>query len=54
MIATLEDDRRTRAVLDDSNGYARNAPSVVMRRMRDHDEADLLAVAVRVESDKGA
>src|SRR5665213_2018621 len=48
VIASLEDRRRAIAVLDDRYWDARRTPGIFMRRMRDIDEADLLAVAVEI------
>ena len=54
MIAALHDHGGPMAVLDHRDRHARDAPGIVMRRVRDHDEADLLAGAVEVDGQKSA
>ena len=53
MVAALHDHGRTRTVLDHGDRHARRAPGIVMRRMRDHQEAGLLALAIEIDSEEG-
>ena len=53
VIAGFEHHGRPAAVLDHGERDARHAPGVVVRRMRDHQEPDLLPGAVEVDGGEG-
>jgi hypothetical protein len=54
MIAAFEDHRRAAAVPDHRDRDPGGAPGILVRRVRDHDEAGLLAGTVEVDGDEGA
>src|SRR5262245_12154574 len=53
VVSTFENDCRTPPIADYSNWNARDPPGVVIRRVRDHDKADLLAAFVQIDCQEG-
>ena len=53
VVAAFDDHRRTFAVGDHGERHARHAPGVVVRRVRNHDEADLLSGPVEIDRCEG-
>src|SRR5271154_2906222 len=53
MIAALEDDGWTFAVGDDGDRNRRDAPGVLMRRMRKHHGSDLPALPIKIDAGEG-
>src|SRR5215211_8992830 len=53
VIAGFEHHGRPAAVLDHGERHARHAPGVIVRRVRDHQEPDLLSGAVEIDGGEG-
>src|SRR5438045_1095520 len=52
MIAALDEDGRAFAVADDRDRHTCDAPCIIMRRVRNHDEPSLLARFLEIDGRK--